>query len=105
MALGISRAQQPAANHVAIPTADGQAVSGACTLLGVSLGDTSGGALRGHLYNGTDATGTAVACIHVASNGGTTLWFGPGGISCDDGIYLKKVAGTITKGAIMYHDA
>lgn len=75
----------PRATRVTV-TADGQAYTGACTLMGVSA---VGGAAVVH--DNTSATaGTAIAAVLA----GSTVWFGPNGIKCDTGLYVDLTVAT-----------
>lgn len=72
-------------------TSDGQAYTGACTLMGVSaMGGTC------FVYDGTGTTSTGFVAA-VAQNG--VAWFGPNGISCSTGLYVDLTTGP----AVVYY--
>jgi len=98
-----SRAQVPAADYVAMPTADGQAVSGAGVLLGVSITETDGAACKVNLHDGTSASGQLILSFKVSANGSETVWLGPGGVNFLTGLYIDESTGAINDGAIFYH--
>jgi hypothetical protein len=86
--------------YVALTGSDQQAVTGAAILLGVSV---SGGASapKLNLHDGDENTDPLVASITVGANGSGTVWLGPGGVACPNGIYVDVVTGNAT-GAVLY---
>lgn len=84
----------PPAEIVELAGTDGQAVTGSCVLYGAVVTDEAAGALQVHLHNGTANTDPHVAAVSVASGGSGTIWYGPNGIHCPDGIYSDVVTGT-----------
>lgn len=100
-----SRATEAAADYVAMPTADGQAVTGAGVLLGISISETDGTACKVNLHDGTAASDQLILSFKVAANGSETVWLGPSGVSFYTGLYLDESTGAINDGAIFYHPA
>lgn len=96
------RATMQGADIVAIPTADGQAVTGACVLMGATLVNESGAAMRLHVHNGTSTSGDHVLGFAVNNQNAQSVWFGPNGVSCPNGLYVNVIAGTPT-GTLFYH--
>ena len=88
------------ATVIALPTADGQVVSGSCVLYGATLCDSSGTAQRAHLHNGTSAAGPHVMGLSCAGNAQVNV-NNSVGIACPNGIYIDVVAGTLT-GSLFY---
>jgi hypothetical protein len=47
------------------------------------------------VYHGTADTDPHIAAIAGQSGGSDTMWFGPNGLACPNGIYIKVYSGTI----------
>jgi len=80
---------------------DQQAVAGPCVFLGLDVNDDAESNVHLHVHNGTDNTGPLVASADPSNGGHDELWFGPGGVKCDDGIFVDVVTGT-PSGSIFY---
>jgi len=89
------------AEIVALPGTDVQLVTGSCVLYGVVVTDEAAGALQVHLHDGTSTSGDHVAALAVAANGSATVWYGPNGIHCPNGIYCDVVTGTASGSAFI----
>lgn len=96
------RATMQGADIVAMPAVDGQVVTGACVLMGGTLVNESGASVRLHVHNGTSGAGNNVIGFSANNGESVSIWFGPNGISCPDGLYINVVAGTPT-GSLFYH--
>jgi len=94
------RSNDGPAQYVELTGSDQQAVTGASVLLGVTV-SAGANAPKVNVHDGTANTDTIVASISVAANGSGTVWFGPGGIACGDGLYVDIVTGD-ADGSIIY---
>lgn len=90
------------AGAVAIPTA-GTTADEAVTasqgfLMGFSLRESAASAAvaTALIRDGTTATDPIVVVLELNGDQSATMWFGPDGIRINSGIYLDRVAGTIT---------
>ena len=95
------RSNNGPAEVVAFTGSDQQAVTGTAVLLGLDVNDDTEGNVHIHIYAGTDNTGSLVLSSDPPNGGHEVLWFGPGGVKCDGGIYVDVVSGT-PSGAIFY---
>jgi hypothetical protein len=75
-------------------TGSNQTISGQLVFLGISASDEGSGSIKIHVYHGTSDTDPHLAGIAAQSGGSDTLWFGPNGISCPNGIYVKVYSGS-----------
>ena len=71
-----------------------QIVTGSCVLYGIVLCDEGAANVKVHLHNGTSTSGEHVAALDIPSNGAGTIWYGPNGVHCPDGIYCEVITGT-----------
>jgi len=95
------RAQDSAASVVELTGVDQQAVTESCVLLGLDVNDDDSGNVHVHVHAGTDNTG-ALVCSAIPANGNHEIvWFGSGGVKCQDGIYVDVISGT-PEGSIFY---
>ena len=69
--------------------------------MGVCVADEATGASRVHVYKGTTDTGITIAAVTVPNNGSDHAWYGPNGIVCPEGIYIKVYSG-VPEGAVFY---
>lgn len=86
----------PAAHtyNAATGTGDATAIAVTARLMGVSVGESAGApAVATVLIRRGSSTGPEVARFELAANASETVWFGPGGIYCPDGIYIDRTAG------------
>lgn len=97
-ALIVEAAESPRWRTVAVllpnTQSSGQVFGPNCKLMGVGLYNSAGVAVALRLYNGTSANAQEV--LPTGLPGGiflSTVWFGPGGIDCDGGIWW---AGALT---------
>jgi hypothetical protein len=88
------------ATVIALPTADGQVVSGSCVLYGATLCDSSGVAQRAHLHNGTSTAGPHIMGLFCGANQSQNQQMSVG-IACPNGIYIDVLAGTLV-GSLFY---
>lgn len=102
MAVSIQRARTQAADVIAMPTTDGQVVSGACVFYGATITNETGAQIRIHIISGTSTSGAHISGLTVANNDTSTVWYGDSGLACPNGIYLDVVAGTPSQGSIFY---
>ena len=58
--------------------------------------DEAAGSIKVQVYDGTDDTGKHLLQLNINSGGNDHDWFGPNGIKCDVGLYLKVYSGTPT---------
>lgn len=70
--------------------------STAKVLMGISIMDEAAGSIKIQVYNGTTDAGDHILQISINSGSEKYDWFGPNGIACPDGIYLKVYSGTPT---------
>ncbi|MGV4984519.1 hypothetical protein ACVB8X_13945 [Streptomyces sp. NRAIS4] len=85
---------------VATGTADVQAVSGACTLVGFSARETGGTASADvTLRDGTDATGAIKAIARLAANGSQVAMVPP--VDFVTGIFIDR-SGTGSSELVLY---
>jgi len=83
-------------------TGSDQAVATAQVFYGMIITNESGAAMNLHVHNGASNSGTAIiAGSYTQNNQTTTVWYGPNGIACPNGVYIDVVAGTPT-GSILY---
>ena len=72
-----------------------QITSAHAIFLGVSIADDAASSPVVKFEHGTADTDPLIATARKADNGKhETLWFGPNGIHCPDGIYADVTAGT-----------
>lgn len=95
------RSNDGPAEVVALTGVDQQAVTGDCVLLGLDVNDDTSGNVHVHIHAGTDNTGPLVMSAIPPNGEHEIIWFGPGGVKCDDGIYVDVVSGT-PEGSIFY---
>lgn len=90
-----------AAKPVPLPSiaASSKVFSGRCALVGWALYEPAGVAASFDFFDGQDATGTLVGGVSMAANGSSVGGLPDGGVLCEQGLYLARVAGTI-RGAI-----
>lgn len=92
-----------AARAIALSGVDQQIVTGSAVVLGVVITDEAAGSIRIHVHNGTDNTGPHVAALGANSGAQDTVWYGPNGIHCPDGVYIDVMSGT-PSGSIFVRD-
>lgn len=92
--MGLRRGRNVAADIVELNAVDGQLVTGSCVIMGIVVTDEAAGAVQVHFHNGTANTDPHVGAVSVSANSSSTVWYGPNGISCPDGIYQDTVSGT-----------
>jgi hypothetical protein len=72
-----------------------QITSDDAIFLGFSIADDAASSPVVNFHHGTADTDPLIATARKADNGKhETLWFGPNGIHCPDGIYADVTAGT-----------
>lgn len=52
------------------------------------------------LRNGRDDQADVVAVIDLPAGGTQTVWFGPGGVSCPEGLFIDRSGTGILEGAV-----
>jgi hypothetical protein len=102
MALNIQRARQQGADQKSGGVSNAQVLSGAHTFLGVNI-RAGASACRIDFFSGTADSDPLICSAYVAGSKTTTEWFGPGGISAPNGVYMKLNAGTPDATSIFYH--
>jgi len=95
------RSNDGPAESVALTGVDQQAVVGTCVFLGLGVNDDAESNVHLHIHNGTDNTGNFIASSDPSNGGHDELWFGPGGVKCDGGIFVDVITGT-PSGSIFY---
>ncbi len=75
-------------------TGANQTLSAQQVFLGITASDAGSGSFKVHVYHGTSDTDPHLAGIAANSGGSDTVWFGPNGIACPNGIYIKVYSGT-----------
>jgi hypothetical protein len=70
-----------------------QAISTQCVFMGIMATDEGSGSIKIHVYHGTSDTGAPIAAIEANAGGHQTTWFGPNGIACPDGVFIKVYTG------------
>lgn len=79
---------------LAVPlTGANQTISGSQVFMGITATDEGSGSIKLHIYHGTSDTGAPIAAVEANSGTHQTFWFGPNGIACPDGIYIKVYTG------------
>lgn len=68
--------------------------TGACVFMGLSIMDEAAGSIKVQVYDGVDDTGVHLLQLNINSGGNDHDWFGPNGIACTTGIYVKVYSGT-----------
>jgi len=86
--------QTSAVTATAVRATTGVQTASAVVLMGITVGDSAHGQVHLHLHNGDANTDPIVTLIKPANGDHETLWFGPNGIACPDGIYVDLIAGT-----------
>jgi len=81
------------ANAVVI-TGSNQTISGQLVFMGITASDAGTGSIKIHVYHGTSDTDPHIAGIYAQSGGSDFVWYGPNGIRCPNGIYIKVYSGT-----------
>lgn len=76
-------------------TGSNQTISGQKLFLGIIGSDAGAGSYKVHVYHGTSDTDPHIAAIYGQSGHSMTMWFGPNGIACPNGIYIKVYSGTV----------
>lgn len=96
-----NRSYNEPAKRVAMTGADQLIVTGDCVFMGLSLMDENAGQVKVQVYDGLDDTGVHLLQMNINAGGNDHDWFGPNGIKCDTGLFLKVYSGTAT-GSIFY---
>lgn len=96
--MGLRSYIQPA-NAIALTGANQVVHTGDCILMGISIMDEAAGSIKVQVYDGVDDTGIHLLQLNINSGHNDHDWFGPNGIKCNTGIYLKVYSGT-PEGAI-----
>lgn len=68
--------------------------TGDCIFMGLSIMDEAAGSIKVQVYDGVDDTGVHLLQLNINSGGNDHDWFGPNGIKCNTGVYLKVYSGT-----------
>lgn len=76
-------------------TSSNQTIVGQKIFMGITGSDAGSGSYKVHVYHGTADTDPHIAAIAGQSGGSDTMWFGPNGLACPNGIYIKVYSGTI----------
>lgn len=87
---------QAPVNTIALTGVNQLLFTGDCIFYGLSIMDESAGSVKVQVYDGTNDTGKHLCQLSINSGGEKIEWFGPQGIKCDTGVYLKVYAGTPT---------
>lgn len=74
-------------------TGSNQTITGSRIFMGITACDEGSGSIKLHVYHGTSDTGAPIAAVEANSGTAQTFWFGPNGIACPDGIYIKVYSG------------
>jgi len=81
-----------------------QAITGDVYLYGWALLDTTGAALaRLELYDGYDANSLLIAPVNLLASESSREWFGDPGLTCERGIFVNVLAGSV-RGSIFLGD-
>ena len=75
-------------------TGSNQSVTGARVFMGIMASDSGAGSFKVHVYHGTSDTDPHIAGITANSGGSNGVWYGPNGVACTNGIYIKVYSGT-----------
>lgn len=79
----------------AIPlTGVNQTISTQCIFMGICATDEGAGSIGIHVYHGTSDNGAPIAVVDAQSGDGQEFWFGPNGIACPNGIFIKVYSGS-----------
>lgn len=75
-------------------TGANQTLTGSYVFLGITAADEGASAIKVHVYHGTSDNGAPIAVINAQSGNGASYWYGPNGIACPNGVYIKVYSGT-----------
>jgi hypothetical protein len=78
-----------------------QTIATPMIFMGLSVCDDGTGASRVHVYHGTSDNGLSIAATTVPNNGDDSVWYGPNGVLCPNGIFIKVYSG-VPEGAVFY---
>lgn len=76
-------------------------VTGPCIFYGTSIMDEGSGQVKVQVYDGVNDTGKHLAQVNINAGGNDHYWFGPNGVKCSVGLYIKVYTGTPT-GVVFY---
>lgn len=97
----MSRSYEEPATAIALTGASQVIHAGDCIYMGIAVMDEASGQVKIQIYDGLDDTGKHIGQININSSGNDQTWFGPNGIKCDTGLYVKVYAGTPTGSAFI----
>lgn len=98
--MSVKSYNQPA-QIVKLTGASQQIKTGSTVLMGISIMDEAAGPVKVQVYNGTDDTGDHILQVSINASSQQYYWFGPNGIACPNGIYLKVYSGVPTGAAFI----
>ena len=75
-------------------TGSNQTITEQTVFLGITASDAGAGGIKLHVYHGTADTDPHIAAISANTGASDSMWFGPNGIACPNGIYIKVYSGT-----------
>ena len=75
-------------------TGANQTISDQSVFMGITAADEGAGAIKIHVYHGASDNGAPIAVLEAQAGKGASFWYGPNGIACPNGIYLKVYSGT-----------
>lgn len=81
---------------IATSSGDEAGIAGAAglRLLGLSVRETAAGAATLNIEHGTANSSPVMVPINLAASGSVTLWFGPQGLPCPNGVWLERLTGS-----------
>lgn len=88
-----NRSALQAASATAL-TGVNQTLSAQQVFLGITASDAGSGSFKVHVYHGTSDTDPHIAAIQGNAGHTDSIWFGPNGVACPNGIYVKVYSGT-----------
>lgn len=83
---------QPA--RIVTLTGANQVIPDPTIFMGISVADEGTGSIKIHVYHGDSDDGHPIVSLHAQSGYGDQFWYGPNGILCPDGLYVKVYNGT-----------
>jgi hypothetical protein len=81
---------------IATSAGDEAGIAGAVglRLLGVSVRETAAAAATLNIEHGVANSSPVMVPINVAASSSVTLWFGPQGLPCANGVWLERLSGS-----------
>lgn len=75
-------------------TGANQTVTYPTIFMGIAAHDEGTGNIEIHVYHGQSDTGSPLAVVKANTGAGGHVWYGPNGILCPNGLFIKVYTGT-----------